>query len=58
MNCNPSNNPLENLVIEFDECYGKNNNWLTTEVFEDPYGDFRKNVIPHIKKINQFFENH
>ena len=56
MNCKPSNNPLENLIIEFDRCYGKNKDWLSTEDFPDPYGYFRIEVIPHVKEINQFFE--
>jgi hypothetical protein len=55
MNCYTSNNPLENLVIEFDDCYGKDNNWISTGIFDDPYGDFRKYVIPHIDEINRFF---
>lgn len=58
MNCKPSNNPLENLIIEFDRCYGKNKDWLSTEDFPDPYGYFRMEVIPHVKEINHFFENH
>jgi len=58
MNCYQLNNPLENLVIEFDNCFGKNENWLSTEYFNDPYGDIRQDVIPHIGKINQFFDNY
>ncbi|MEY3049398.1 MAG: hypothetical protein RL365_1436, partial [Bacteroidota bacterium] len=58
MNCYTSNNPLENLVIEFDDCYGKDNYWISTGIFDDPYGDFRNYVIPHIDEINQFFNNY
>lgn len=58
MNCYQSNNPLENLVIEFDNCFGKNEYWLNTENFDDPYGNFRKYVIPRMDKINHFFDNY
>ena len=58
MNCQPSNNPLENFFIEFDGYYGINSNWITRGKFRDPYGDFKEDVVPRLREINQFFENH
>ena len=58
MNCQPSNNPLENFFIEFDNYYGIDSNWITRGKFSDPYGDFKEDVVPRLREINQFFENH
>lgn len=58
MNCQPSNNPLENFFIEFDGYYGIDSNWINRGKFRDPYGDFKEDVVPRLKEINYFFENH